>query len=163
MKTFTKWFVINAIILTAAIGGFQQGVFQHIVENDASYIGLVSMILYVGFSLQLGRIAWLIDKNPLNIELNTHKLQPAYFMADNFLYLGLLGTTAGLAYTIVQALPLAQGGDTAQFLKQLMNGVGRTLYTTICALGCTILLSIQLFILERKLNEVVHPKINPPA
>jgi len=151
MKTFTKWFIINAIIFTASIGGFQQGVFHTIVENDASYIGLASMLLYIAFSLYLGKIAWLIDKDPDNKEIN-HKLQPAYFMADNFLYLGLLGTTAGLAYTIMKALPLAQGGDTGEFIKQLMNGVGRTLYTTICALGCTILLSVQLFIVSRNLK-----------
>lgn len=152
MKTFTKWFIINAIIFTSSIGGFQQGVFQYIVEHDASYIGLACMLLYVGFSLYLGRAAFLIDKNQLSNSDYIHKLQPAYFMADNFLYLGLLGTTAGLAYTIVNALPLAQGGDTAEFLKQLMNGVGRTLFTTICALGCTILLSIQLFIVSRNLK-----------
>lgn len=152
MKTFTKWFIINAVIFTASIFGFQQGVFQAIVEHDASYIGLVCMLLYVGFAIYLGRVAWLIDKNPADNDSHVDKLQPAYYIADNFLYLGLLGTTAGLAYTITQALPLANGGDTAEFLKQLMNGVGRTLYTTICALGCTILLSVQLFVISRKLK-----------
>jgi hypothetical protein len=152
MKTFTRWFVINAIIFTASVGGFYQGVFQYMLEHDASYIALVCLILYVIFSFQLGRISWLIDKNPLDTESHIHRLQPAYFMSETFLLLGLLGTTGGLCFTIVKALPLAQGGDTAEFLKQLMAGTGRTLITTIFALICTILLSSQLFIVSRNLK-----------
>lgn len=156
MKTFTQWFVINAMVFTASIAGFQQGVFQYMLAHDASYIALICLILYVGFSLYLGKVAYLIDKHPSHTADNVFRLQPAYFMAENFLLLGLLGTTGGLCYTIVKALPLAQGGDTAEFLKQLMNGTGRTLITTIFALICTIILSTQLFVLERKLDSQNH-------
>jgi hypothetical protein len=151
MKTFTRWFVINAVITTALIAAWKQNAIQTIIANDASYIALVCMALYVGFSLYLGKISLLIDKGEFDKEILINKMQPAYFMAEMFLTLGLLGTTAGLAYTIQHTLGQANT-DPAKLMKALPDGVGRTLYTTITAIASQILLQVQLFILERKIK-----------
>lgn len=147
-----------AVLVTMAIFAQQKGIFEMVLTHDESYISLVCMALFVGFSGYTGKTAYDMDKKLLPPHVNPNdvlefhrRLEPAWFAAEHFLTLGLIGTTAGFCYTVNQALGIS-GSDVNEIVVQLKNGIGRTLYTTIAGLTCSLLLQIQLFLIQYKLK-----------
>ena len=61
MTTFTKWFLLNAVMLTAAFLVQQKEWITLVIKNDASYISVVIMSLYVIVSGYVGRLCYLAD------------------------------------------------------------------------------------------------------
>ena len=62
MTTFTKWFLINAVMGTAIFFAEQKQAISTIVKNDLSHISILIMALYVGVSIHIGRLCYLSDK-----------------------------------------------------------------------------------------------------
>ena len=62
MTTFTKWFLVNALIGTGIFFAEQREAISTIVKNDLSYISILIMTLYVFLSLYIGRLCYLSDK-----------------------------------------------------------------------------------------------------
>jgi hypothetical protein len=150
-----------AVLTTLAFFAQQKGVFETVIENDASYISLVCMTLFVGFSAYTGKLAYDADKklSPSTVEQFHRKMEPAWFAAEHFLTLGLIGTTAGFCYTVNKALGVS-GTEVTEIITQLKNGIGRTLYTTIAGLVCSLLLQVQLFVVQYKVKSVEkHEKL----
>ena len=61
MTTFTKWFLLNAVILTSLFLVEQKGFISLIVKNDLSHISILIMGLYLCVSLYVGRLCYLSD------------------------------------------------------------------------------------------------------
>ena len=61
MKTFTKWFLLNAIIFTALFFAQTRGALTIIVENDISKLSVLIMSLYVLLSGYVGHLCYLSD------------------------------------------------------------------------------------------------------
>ena len=62
MKTFTKWFLLNAIFLTAVFFAETKGAITLMIKNDVSYLTVVIMTLYIIVSAFVGRLSYLADK-----------------------------------------------------------------------------------------------------
>ena len=62
MNTFTKWFLLNAVMVTATFLAEQKGAISTIIKNDLSYISIVIMVLYVVVAGYVGRLCYLADK-----------------------------------------------------------------------------------------------------
>ena len=62
MTTFTKWFLLNALVLTALFFAEQKGAISLMVKNDVSHITILIMVLYVIVSAYVGRLCYLSDK-----------------------------------------------------------------------------------------------------
>ena len=62
MKTFTKWFLLNAVMFTAIFFAEQKEAVSTMIENDLSYISILIMGLYVTVSGYIGRLCYLSDK-----------------------------------------------------------------------------------------------------
>jgi hypothetical protein len=151
MKTFTKWFVLFAIIVTGMAVAVQQGAFTAMLANDHTYISLLCLVVFVGFSVQTGMATHKLEQPGADVIRILHSLQPSKFVARILLSVGLLGTTLGLAITMNTSLKNLTG-DTTKIGEVLIGGVGSTLYTTITALACSILLELQLFLVQHSTN-----------
>ena len=62
MTTFTKWFLLNAVMITAVYFAETKGAISLMVSNDVSHLTIVIMVLYVAISGMVGRLCFLADK-----------------------------------------------------------------------------------------------------
>ena len=155
MATFTKWFLLNAVMLTAVFFAEQKGAISTIVKNDLSHISILIMVLYVLVSVYVGKLCYLADK------INENKKEEAkeflrkrshmgWFAAEHFFSLGLLGTIIGLIFatrgSLDSSIPIAE------MVGGLKEGLNTAFYTTVCGIVFSLPLQVQLMILKFKLD-----------
>jgi hypothetical protein len=158
MTTFTKWFLLNAVFLTAVFFAETKGAISLMVSNDVSYLTVVIMTLYVIVSGMVGRLCYLADKSSGNIGKNIYKREKlsrraeiGWFAAEHFFSLGLLGTVFGLC--VATSTSLNEGTEVSDIVSGLKIGLNTAFYTTICGIVFSLLLQAQLMILRFKLEE----------
>ena len=156
MKTFTKWFLLNAVMLTAVFFAEQKGLVSEIVTNDLSHLSILIMFLYVAMSIYIGRLCYLSDKinKRKKKEAITHLTKRAdvgWFTAEHFFSLGLLGTIVGLVIATKGSLDGEM--PTSQIVAGLKEGLNTAFYTTVCGIVFSLPLQVQLMILKFKLEE----------
>ena len=156
MSTFIRWFLLNAVILTAIFFAETNGVISLMIKNDVSYLTIVIMFLYVVVSIMVGRLCYLSDKIKEGREREakrhlSRRAELGWFAAEHFFSLGLLGTVIGLCLaTSTNLNEQAQVGDIVAGLKV---GLNTAFYTTICGIVFSLPLQLQLIILRFKLEE----------
>ena len=155
MTTFTKWFLLNAILLTAVFFAEQRDAISTIVKNDLSYISVLIMTLYVVVSGYVGRLCYLADKINKKREGDAREYllqrsELGWFSAEHFFSLGLLGTIVGLIFATEGSLDSSL--PTAEIVAGLKKGLNTAFYTTVCGIVFSLPLQLQLMILKHKLN-----------
>ena len=156
MNTFTKWFLLNAVFLTAVFFAQTKGAISLMVKNDVSHLTVVIMLLYVIISGVVGRLCYLADKiregkGPhARAQLSKHA-EVGWFVAEHFFTLGLLGTVFGLC--IATSTSLNEGTEVGDIVAGLKTGLNTAFYTTICGIVFSLPLQAQLMILRFKLEE----------
>jgi len=158
MTTFTKWFLLNSVVLTALFFAQTKGAISLMINNDVSYLSIVIIILYFLVSAMVGRLCYLADKHDGNVVKDLEKrgyltrgAEIGWFAAEHFFSLGLLGTVFGLSVaTSTNLNPEAQVADIVSGLKE---GLNTAFYTTICGIVFSLPLQTQLMILRYKLEE----------
>lgn len=159
MKTFTKWFLINAVIGTGIFFAEQREALSTIVKNDLSHISILIMTLYVFLSLYIGRLCYLSDKMSTKSsrtrrkekEYLTKRSDLGWFSAEHFFSLGLLGTIIGLIFATRGSLDSSL--PVGEIVSGLKEGLNTAFYTTVCGIIFSLPLQIQLMILKFKLEE----------
>ena len=156
MKTFTKWFLLNAVFVTAVFFAETKGAISLMVKNDVSYLTVVIMSLYVIFTIAVGRLCYLSDKilkgreKAARLHLSK-RAEMGWFAAEHFFSLGLLGTVFGLC--VATATSLNEGTEVSDIVSGLKTGLNTAFYTTICGIVFSLPLQMQLMILRFKLEE----------
>ena len=150
MTTFTKWFLLNALMLTAAFFAEQKGWISLVIKNDLSHISIVIMSLYVIVSGYIGRLSYLTDKATKGKEREDilRRMDVGWFAGEHFFSLGLLGTLIGL--TIATSTSLTQEAQINDIVAGLKVGLNTAFYTTICGIVFGLPLQIQLMILKQE-------------
>ena len=156
MNTFTKWFLLNAVMLTAFFFAETRGAVSIMIKNDVSHLTIVIMTLYVVVSALVGRLCFLSDKIKQGREKEARRhlskrAEVGWFAAEHFFTLGLLGTVFGLC--VATATSLNEGTEISDIVSGLKVGLNTAFYTTICGIVFSLLLQIQLMILRFKLEQ----------
>tara|TARA_R110002167_G_scaffold58891_1_gene166866 strand:+ start:245 stop:703 length:459 start_codon:yes stop_codon:yes gene_type:complete len=152
MITFIKLFLLNAVILTGLVFAEFQGALSLIVRNDASYISILIMSLYVGMTLFIGTLAYKSDVvNQEGKDKLLKQSEAAYFTADHMFTLGLLGTIIGLC--IATSGSLVDNLSVTEIVAGLKTGLNVSFYTTLCGIVFSLLLQLQLLVLKKDLEE----------
>ena len=156
MTTFTKWFLLNAVMLTAFFFAETKGAISVMVKNDVSHLTIVIMALYVIISAFVGRLCFLSDKIKRGREKEARghlskRAEIGWFAAEHFFTLGLLGTVFGLC--VATATSLNEGTEVSDIVSGLKIGLNTAFYTTICGIVFSLPLQAQLMILRFKLEE----------
>ena len=153
MTTFTKWFLLNAVMLTAAFLVEQKRWITLVVKNDASYISILIMSLYVIVSVYVGRLCYLADKATKQRDRDEllKRMDIGWFAGEHFFSLGLLGTLVGL--TIATSTSLTEEAQVSQIVTGLKNGLNTAFFTTICGIVFSLPLQVQLMILKHELDQ----------
>jgi len=162
MNTFTKWFLLNAVVLTGVFFAETKGAISMIVKNDLSHISILIMALYVIVSAFVGRLCYLSDKmskedtpesrlkKKKEEEYLTKRADLGWFAAEHFFSLGLLGTIVGLVFATQGSLDSSL--PTSEIVGGLKEGLNTAFYTTVCGIIFSLPLHIQLMILKFKLE-----------
>ena len=158
MTTFTKWFLLNAVMFTGIFFEETRGGVSLMVKSDVSYLTIVIMTLYVAVSGMVGRLCYLADKIESSkikaIDERAKLLKKAevgWFAAEHFFSLGLLGTVFGLC--VATSTSLNEGTEISDIVSGLKTGLNTAFYTTICGIVFSLPLQAQLMILRFKLEE----------
>ena len=158
MTTFTKWFLLNAVMVTAIFFAEQKGLISTMVEADLSHISILIMFLYVCISGLVGRLCYLSDrlskdnaaKKKKELEYLTKRSDVGWFAAEHFFSVGLLGTIIGLILATQGSLDSSV--PTAQIVAGLKQGLNTAFYTTVCGIVFSLPLQVQLMILKFRLE-----------
>jgi hypothetical protein len=158
MKTFTKWFLLNAILLTGIFFAETRGVVSLMVKGDISHLTIVIMTLYVLVSGLVGKLCYQADRADGNMVKDTEKraalaqrAEVGWFAAEHFFSLGLLGTVFGLC--VATSTSLNEGTEINDIVSGLKVGLNTAFYTTICGILFSLALQTQLMILRFKLEQ----------
>ncbi|MBC8395208.1 MAG: MotA/TolQ/ExbB proton channel family protein [Bacteroidetes bacterium] len=156
MKTFTKWFLLNSLMLTAVFFAEQKGLISLVIKNDLSHISILIMGLYMTVSGYVGKLCYLADRINENKEQEArgHLLKRSeigWFAAEHFFSLGLLGTIIGLVISTEGSLDSSL--PTSQIVAGLKEGLNTAFYTTVCGIVFSLPLQVQLLILKFKLED----------
>ena len=158
MNTFTKWFLVNAVVLTAFFFAETRGAISTMVTNDVSYLTIVIMVLYVAFSGFTGKLCYLADRATKNTGKDIDKRdgllrrsEIGWFAAEHFFSLGLLGTVFGLC--LATSTSLNAGTEVSDIVAGLKTGLNTAFYTTICGIVFSLPLQAQLMILKFELEK----------
>jgi hypothetical protein len=155
MSTFTKWFLLNSLVATAAFFAETKGALSTMVKNDISHLTIVIMILYVILTAFVGKLCYLADKlDKKKVKKDSVKLskqsEVGWFVAEHFFSLGLLGTVFGLC--VATATNLDETAQVSAIVAGLKAGLNTAFYTTICGIVFSLPLQAQLMILRYKLE-----------
>ena len=156
MNTFTKWFLLNAIMATAIFFAEQNKIISEIIKNDLSHISILIMSLYIIMSIYIGRLCFLSDKinkrkKKEAVSFLTKRSDIGWFTAEHFFSLGLLGTIIGLVIATKGSLDASL--PTSEIVAGLKEGLNTAFYTTVCGIIFSLPLQVQLMILKFKLEE----------
>lgn len=151
--TFTRWFLLNAVVVTGLFLVEQKGGISLIVKNDLSHLSILIMALYVWTSAFVGRLCYLADESNTNAVKDIEKREAlarrsdiGWFAAEHFFSLGLLGTIIGL--TIATQTSLKDTVSITEVVTGLKVGLNTAFYTTICGIVFSLPLQAQLMILK---------------
>ena len=152
MTTFTKWFLLNALMVTAAFLAEQKDIISTVIQNDLSYISIVIMTLYCLTSAYVGRLCYLSDKATKQRDRDdiSRRADIGWFAGEHFFSLGLLGTLIGL--TIATSTSLTAESQVSDIVVGLKTGLNTAFYTTICGIVFSLPLQVQLMILKQELD-----------
>jgi hypothetical protein len=150
MTTFVKWFLLNAVFLTAIFFAETKGAISLMIKNDVSYLTIVIMALYMITSIMVGRLCYLSDKINKGREKEARRhlskrAEVGWFAAEHFFTLGLLGTVFGLC--VATSTSLNEGTEISDIVSGLKTGLNTAFYTTICGIIFSLPLQAQLMIL----------------
>ena len=162
MKTFTKWFLLNAIVFTAAFFAQTRDALTTIVENDISKLSVLIMSLYVLMSGYVGHLCYLSDHmskgkakvRSKEVDYLQRRANIGWFAAEHFFSLGLLGTIFGLC--VATSTNLDAAAPVGQIVAGLKKGLNTAFYTTICGIVCSLPLQAQLLILGFKIDKKIE-------
>ena len=158
MTTFTKWFLLNAVMVTAIFFAEQKGLISSMIQADLSHISILIMFLYVSVSALVGRLCYLSDKiskdnsvkKKKELDYLTKRSDVGWFAAEHFFSLGLLGTIIGLILATEGSLDSSV--PTAQIVAGLKQGLNTAFYTTVWGIVFSLPLQVQLMILKFRLE-----------
>ena len=155
MTTFTKWFLLNAVFVTAVFFAETKGGISLMIKSDVSHLTIVIMTLYLIMSIYVGKLCYLADKlDTKKVEHDaqylTKRAEVGWFTAEHFFSLGLLGTVFGLC--VATSTSLNEGTEVSDIVSGLKTGLNTAFYTTICGIVFSLPLQAQLMILRFRIE-----------
>ena len=158
MNTFTKWFLLNAVMGTALFFAEQKDALSTIIKNDLSYISILIMGLDLCVSVYVGRLCYLADhmseksaaKRKKEKAYLENRMDLGWFSAEHFFSLGLLGTIIGLIFATSGSLDSSL--PVVEIVAGLKEGLNTAFYTTVCGIIFSLPLQFQIMILRYKIN-----------
>lgn len=142
---FWKFWTVEVLTITALIAMlFHFGGAAFILANDCTYITFINIFIMIACSALVG---WQIHKG-----INKGS-EIQWFMADAVLSLGMIGTLVGflmVLYSVFTGIDVNSEESMRKAIEVLAVSMGTALITSLGGLVASIVMKIQLIILEEK-------------
>jgi hypothetical protein len=148
-KPFLRWWLFFALIVLGILALFRYDMFRIVNAGDVTKLSFLIFCLFLFFTLYIGYYTYQSCKT--SISVFQAQIETAWFIADIFLTLGMIGTVIGFIYMLSTAFKGVDPNDVVQLKTSLLvmsTGMSTALYTTASGLICGLLLKLQLFNLE---------------
>ena len=143
--TFLKWLLQVSVMTVAVFVASSYGLFSTIMEADSTWISVGIMAWFVIATVRCGIASWRLSGGNHNPDDIIQDLERFSFCSGAFTTLGMIGTVVGfiIALGAFNLIDAANPASIQLVIKQLVNGVGPALYTTLTGLVCAFLLRFQ--------------------
>lgn len=145
IKHFKIW-TIFVVICVAGVTGYYLDAHHFILDNDFTYLSFVNMAILVLFTLCCLYHSFMGN-------FKTTEFQ--WYTAEAVLSLGMVGTLAGflaVLYSTFQGLDVGDTESMKQAIETLATGMGTALLTSLVGLVSSIIMKLELVILEGKVH-----------
>ena len=148
---FAAWWVSVLLIATGIFWAGYFGLIEKVWEADETMITSLIAILFVGCNVFLGAVSFDADRSPF-LSNTKKRLESVWFMSEQVMALGMLGTVIGLIMMLATGF-VGVGGDMQALLSKMWAAMGLALYTNAVGLICSIVLKIQVYVIGYGLDE----------
>jgi hypothetical protein len=154
-KKFMAWWVSVLLIGTGIFWAYFFGLVDTVLEADETYITSLIAAIFVVCNLKLGAIAYHIDSPDYwDMEQLKKKLETQWFMSEQMMALGMLGTVIGLIMMLsTTTVGSIDAGSMQGILSGMWKSMGLALYTNAVGLICSILLKLQVYYVGYGIDE----------
>lgn len=144
---FLRWWLISSLILVASFVCLKLGLLQEIYEKDASYLSLVTLVVFSFTNLLCGKSCWKLSGRKFAFADLKREEKLGWFASEICLVLGMAGTIVGFILMLsgFGNLDVTNIATIQGLLADLGKSMATALYTTIVGLTCGTLLKIQYF------------------
>lgn len=146
-KKFMAWWVSVLLIGTGVFWAYFFGLVHTVLQADETYITSLIAAIFVACNLKLGVIAYQIDSpNYWDMDVIKKRLETLWFMSEQLMALGMLGTVIGLIMMLsTTSVGSIDAGSMQGVLTGMWKAMGLALYTNAVGLVCSILLKLQVY------------------
>ena len=140
---FWKFWTTEVVLLVSLYATLVPlGGYHFILANDFTYISLINLTILVASSLWVGLRITLGEKKGTDLQ---------WYLADVTLSLGMVGTLFGflmVLYSTFDGIDVADTDSMKGAIESLATGMGTALLTSLVGLVSSIIMKLQLVILE---------------
>jgi len=152
-KPFLRWWLFFSLIIVGLIFLFHWNMFDIVNQGDVTKISFLIFGLFIIFSFFVGNETYRGCKYKI---ISESHLETGWFMSDQILTLGMIGTVIGFIYMLSTSFTNIAVNDLSKMAEAIISmgtGMSTALYTTASGLICSFLLKLQLYNLSVIINE----------
>lgn len=152
---FTAWWVSILLLATGVFWAGYFGLLEKIWISDETYITSIISVVFIVTNFYLGVAAfWADDAASTRKPWFRDRLQTVWFVSEQLMALGMLGTVIGLIMMLANNFIGDAGGTAMQsMLANMWKSMGLALYTNAVGLVCSISLKAQVYVVGYGLDE----------
>ena len=149
------WWVSVLLIGTGIFWAYFFGFIDRVWEADETMITSLIAVIFAACNVQLGIVAYQIGKAQHLYDENVKKkLETLWFMSEQIMALGMLGTVIGLILMLsTTSVGAVTDANMQGMLGNMWKAMGLALYTNAVGLVCSIVLKIQVYFVGYGLDE----------
>lgn len=141
IKSFYIWWITNLFVVSGLFWAWHQGIVAKIWHDDVTMITSLLLIMYFITTGIIGYVAY--TKDYANKLVDT-----AWFLSEQMLALGMLGTVIGFIYLLTSGVTSASITDPTSLATLLGNmsvGLGIALYTNATGIISSLVTKLLLY------------------
>lgn len=147
-----RWWLIFTLVNLSVVVCYFTGLIDTIQSKDFTKLSFVIFIVFYIMTIKQGILAWRYSKstNRNKHTLNMFELQaePAWFISEALLTIGMFGTVLGFIYMLSTSLAGVSSTNLMSIqiaMSNMSTGMSAALFTTASALACGLVLKFQTF------------------
>jgi len=145
-RKFLFWFLIFCSLGFASALGYHYGLWQMMYAKDSTMISWIITVIAIASTLCIGYYAY-------GETASTDVMNRLWFISDAMVTLGMIGTVAGFLIMMGDGFASLDSKDSSaiqETIKTVARGMGTILITTLVGLVASLVLKLQLVIIDNE-------------
>lgn len=150
MRKFLQWWIL--FLLQLSLIGICQyfNLLEWVWNNDATKISILILGLWLFATIQTGFYTYKYEIGQINKKTLEKKLEDGWFVSDQCLSLGMLGTVIGFLLMMGSITTSTDVDSIKTMLGTMSSGMGTALITTAIGMILGNAIKLELFLMNRE-------------